>query len=532
MVDNPTPPEATSSSQDPLMQELVEMMKAQRESLDQLRQTIDRQTDTIEQQTQTIEQLQQTITEKDEQIGLLNRMLFGKKSERFVSVDRQVKKKRKKDPEKAAEDKAKADAERKQNKEIKKALPEETVEHPVSEEQCQCPVCGGTEFKPMGFEESVQYEYVPSRFKKIIHRRAQKVCACGQHIVIGLAPVRVSDGVMHGPGMHAHAVVSKCLDSLPFYRLAKQFLRAGIPLSRSAICDMFHRAAELMDPIYKRMLELIPLETYVNADETRIMVQNDEKTRTAYMWVFVAGVFRLYVFSASRSGKTPVQVLGKSTGILQVDQWSAYNAVTTPKTRERAGCMGHARRKFFEAKGASPELAESVITQIRDLYEVEYDAAAEKILGTKKHLLLRQLRSKPIIEALIEQLEKESPNHLPKSGTGKAIKYFIKNKKALQLFLKDPKIPLDNNISERHLRLIALGRKNYLFVGNDTAGQNLAILQTIVATCVANNVDPQKYLTDVLIRIQTHPQSKLDELLPNNWKPPDDGVVASASSAS
>jgi transposase len=126
---------------------------------------------------------------------------------------------------------------------------------------------------------------------------------------------------------------------------------------------------------------------------------------------------------------------------------------------------------------------------------------------------------------LIEFLEKEKPNRLPKGRAGKAINYFLKNKDALQLFLKDPKIPLDNNISERHLRLIALGRKNYLFVGHDHAGENLAVLQTLVATCVANEVDPQKYLTDVLIRIQTHPQSRLDDLLPNNWKPPDSGIA-------
>lgn len=495
------------------------MMKAQRESIVQLGQT-------IEQLRQTIDQQTQTILLKDEQISLLNRMLFGKKSERFVSVDSEVKKKRKKDPEKAAEDKAAAEAERKKNKETKKNLPEETVAHPVTEDQCHCPVCGGTDFGPLSFEESVQYEYVPARFKKIVHRREQKVCSCGQHIVIGPAPLRVSDGVMYGPGMHAHAVVSKCLDSIPFYRLSQQFLRAGIPLSRSAICDMFHRVAELLGPIYKRILELIPLETYVNADETRIMVQNDEKTRTAYMWVFVAGVYRVYVFSASRSGETPMQVLGKSTGVLQVDQWGAYNVVTTPDARERAGCMGHARRKFFEAKESAPKMAETVINKIRELYEVEYDAAADRILGTEKHLLLRQIRSKPLVADLIEFLEKEKPNRLPKGRAGKAINYFLKNKEALQLFLKDPKIPLDNNISERHLRLIALGRKNYLFVGHDQAGENLAVLQTLVATCVANDVDPQKYLTDVLIRIQTHPQSKLDDLLPNNWKPPPDGDAA------
>ncbi len=112
------------------------------------------------------------------------------------------------------------------------------------------------------------------------------------------------------------------------------------------------------------------------------------------------------------------------------------------------------------------------------------------------------------------------PRHLLKGPMGKAIGYFLNNWSAMSLFLTDPKIRLDNNISEAQLRLIALGRKNFLFVGHDDAGKNLAVLQTLVATCVANGVNPQHYLSDVIIQIQSHPNSKLDELLPNNWKPP------------
>jgi len=297
----------------------------------------------------------------------------------------------------------------------------------------------------------------------------------------------------------------------------------GIPLARSTICDMFHRSAGLLAPIYDRMIELIPMEKYVNADETRIKVQEEEKTREASMWTFIGGPFVAYVFSPSRSGEIPVKILGDSTGVLQVDQYSGYNQVTTPDKRRRAGCMGHARRKFFEARDKAPDLVRHVLDQILELYIVEYDAAEEKILGTDKHRMMRQVRSKPILEDLKAFLENEEPNHLPKGPVAKAIGYFTGNYDALKLFLTDPNIPLDNNISERQLRLIALGRKNYLFVGHDVAGQNLAILQTFVATCVAGGVNPQEYLTDVLIRIQNHPQARIDELLPHNWeRPPPD----------
>ena len=293
---------------------------------------------TIEQQTKSIDKLTETIELKDDRIRQLEQMLFGKKSEKLVTVDRQVKKRRKKDASTAAKDKERARQKRKKNAAAKKKLEQEDKEHKVADDDCKCPLCGGDKYVFIGWEESVEYEFVPSHFKKVVHRREKKACTCGQHVLTGPAPVRVSDGVIYGPGMHAHAIVSKCLDSIPFYRMSKQFERTGIPLARSTICDMFHRSAELLEPIYNRIIELVPQEKYVNADETRIKVQAEEKTREAWMWTFIGGPFVAYAFSPSRSGETPRKILGDSTGILQVDQYSGYNQVTTPDKRDRAGC--------------------------------------------------------------------------------------------------------------------------------------------------------------------------------------------------
>jgi transposase len=500
---------------DGLPQNLDELtdIKAMRVMIGQLIEMVKRSQESIDNLTRIIEQ-------KDDRIRQLEQMLFGQKSEKFVSVDREIKKRRQKDPAKAAQDKERARQKRKKNAAAKKKLQHEDKEHLITPGDCHCPVCGGDKYTAMGWEESVEYEFVPEHFKKTVHRREKKACTCGQHIVTAPAPTRVSDGVMYGPGMHAHVVIFKCLDSIPFYRLAKQFERVGIPMARSTICDMFHRSASLLTPIYDRIIELLPREKYVNADETRIKVQAEEKTREAWMWTFIGGPYVAYAFSPSRSGETPVKILGDSTGVLQVDQYSGYNQVTTPNKRDRAGCMGHARRKFFEAKDKAPELVEHVLEKILSLFEVEYAAAEEGILGTEKHRMMRQIRSKPILAALKERLEAEAPQHLPKGPVATAIGYFTGNYDALTLCLEDPKIPLDNNVSERQLRLIALGRKNYLFVGNDVAGQNLAILQTLTATAVANKVNPQDYLADVIIRVQTHPRTRIDELLPHNWKPP------------
>lgn len=507
-----------------MMSQLIEIAKSNQVTIKEQTKSIEKLTQTIEQQTRTIEQQARTIEQKDDEINLLKKMLFGKKSERIVPVDKEVKRRRKKDLSKAQKDREKARQKRKKNAAAKKKLKTEEKEHKVEDDDCLCPICGGSKYGFLGYEESVEYEFVPAHFKRIVHKREKKACSCGEHIVIADAPVRVAENVLYGPGMHSHVVVSKCLDSIPLYRMEKQFERQGISICRSTLCDIFHRVADLLRPIYDRVIGLIPKEYYVNADETRVMVQEQEKTREAWMWTFIGGPFVAYVFSASRSGETPVKILGDSTGILQVDQYSGYNQVTTPDKRTRAGCMGHARRKFFEAKDKAPKLAGYVLEQILELYIVEYDAAEMEILGTDQHLAMRQARSRPILEGLKEYLEKEEPNHLPKGPAGKAIGYFTGNYDSLELFLSDPKIPLDNNVSERQLRLIALGRKNYLFVGHDAAGQNLAVNQTLVASCVNVGVNPQEYLADVIIRIQTHPMSRIDELLPHNWKlpPPDE----------
>jgi transposase len=153
--------------------------------------------------------------------------------------------------------------------------------------------------------------------------------------------------------------------------------------------------------------------------------------------------------------------------------------------------------------------------RIVELYKIEYRAAEQDILGTDAHRDLRQALSKPITDQIKTWCDEQKPLHVPKGPLGQAIGYALNEWEALTVFLDDPKISLDNNVSERALRILALGRHNFLFVGHDEAGQNLAILQTLVATCKLHDVNP--YLVDVLIRVQTHPQARIDELLPMNW---------------
>lgn len=467
----------------------------------------------------TIKSLQATIEKKDVENAELRRLIFGRKSERMPSIQSELKKSR--TTKQKVADKGKTVEKRAANRKAKKELPTEEIVYEVDEGELVCPLCNGTQFKELSEGElSDEYEYQPPRLvrRKII--RKKMACQCGGHIVTAPGPVRVSEGVQYGPGFHSHVVVSKCADSLPLYRQEKRFAREGLKISRSTMCDIFHRTAALLEPLHKRILELIEKSRYVGADETPQPVMDKDKTHRGYMWNFNAEKLVAYVFSHSRSGDTPVNVLKNSRGYLNADAYSGYNKIKTSDKRIHAGCWGHARRRFFQAKQYSPKEAGYALEKILELYQVEYLAAEKECLGKSEHLAMRKAESKRITDEFKKWLEKQKSLVTPKSPMGTAIGYALNNWKSLTRFLEDANLPLDNNRSERLLRTIALGRKNFLFVGNNGAGHNLAILQTLVSSCQINDVDPQAYLTDMLIRIQSHPHQKIDELLPHNWKPP------------
>ncbi len=338
----------------------------------------------LKQLLEMVESMQKTIEKKDGELAELRRLVFGQKSERMPSVQSELKKRR--SPKQKKTDKEKTKKKRAAKRKAKKELPTETVEHELGDDELCCPHCGGTDFADLPDEVSFEYEFVPAHLVQIEHRRQKKACRCGQHVVTAPAPVRVSEGVQYGPGFHAHVVVSKCLDILPLYRQARSLSRAGVEIGRSSLCDLFHRTADLLTPLHKRILELIKLAEYVRADETPQPVMDKDKTRRGYMWNFNTDELVAFVFSPGRSGETAEAVLGESQGFLQVDAYSGYNRVTTPKGRKRVGCWAHVRRKFFDALAHAPEECRHALDVILELYEVEYQAAGENLLGTDKHL--------------------------------------------------------------------------------------------------------------------------------------------------
>jgi transposase len=387
----------------------------------------------------------------------------------------------------------------------------------VPNEQRTCSACGGGEMRRVGEgKPSILIEYVQPHFRRRVYQRETLACRCG-NMVTAPAPNRMGDKTRYAPSFVAHLVVTKCNDSFPQYRLEKAYKQIGIPISRSTMCDLFHRAANELRPLYNVALAMVPAAADVHADETSIRQQGLEKR--AYFWDFITPELIVYRYASSRSGETAKQVLGNSTGRLVVDQFTGYNAVTKPGKRLRAGCLAHARRRLFEqSEHAETKEALDIIGAI---YLVEREAKNAGIVGSEGHLALRRRRSRPLFAKLLCWARRHRDAYEPRSGMGRAIRYLLRNFRELGRFLRFATIPPDNNPAEAGLRRVALGRKNFLFVGGEEQGHNLAVLYTLVASCEKHGVNPMAYITDVLTRVQSHPARDVAALLPHRWKPPD-----------
>jgi transposase len=447
--------------------------------------------------------------ELQSRLEAMTRKALGKSSEKMPSPKDAL---RKKDATKA--DPVATQQKRRDNQARKDALETEDVLHSIQEAGRICSSCASGDLQQDVTRQRIDYDYVPGYFRRRVHQQEVLVCGGCKAEVVADLPKRPFDKSPYGPGLIAHVVVQKCACSVPIYRLEKQFKWLGIPMSRSTMTDLFHMTADKLRPLYQRLLYRIAQSDIVLADETTLTMQ--DRGKCGYMWTFRTTKLIAYKFSPSRSGATPKQVLGGTTGTLVVDAYTGYNPVVDVDGRVRAGCLAHVRRKFFDALANAPE-AQIALDLILDVYRVEHLATEQGITRSKAHALLRDTESRAAMAKLHTWLTAQDGVHLPKGPMGKAVAYALDNWEHLQIFLNDVRVPVDNNASERALRIVALGRKNFMFVGHESAGQNLAVLYSLMATCEEHGVDPHAYLADVLLRIDDHPNRLIDELLPDRW---------------
>jgi len=323
----------------------------------------------------------------------------------------------------------------------KEKLPSEQVLHTVPDERRVCPKCGARNLEKVGDgKQTVEFEYVPARLIRRIHLQETLACKRCEGMVVADGPIRAVEKGHYGPGLIAHLITSKCADSIPLYRLAKQFRREGLPVTRTTMGDLLHAGARELEPLYLRLRQLIAATHVVGADETPMPVLAPKQTKKGYVWTFRTENLVSLVFSPSRSGETARNVLGQSRGYLVVDGFTGYNSVTVPDRRIRVACWAHVRRRFFEAQQTTPE-AREMLELILDLYRVEKHARESGFLGTQQHLELRRSASAAAVERIAEWLKQQNPRHPPKGPLGQAIRYTFGQWQALQRFLEDPARP-------------------------------------------------------------------------------------------
>ncbi|WP_409530301.1 IS66 family transposase [Sphingomonas sp.] len=416
-------------------------------------------------------------------------------------------------------------------------LPREEVVHEPASGACTCPDCGGA-LRRLGMDAHEILDVVPVRWQVVRNVRPKYSCRVCDKIVQAPAP---ASAVARGKASFAtlaHVVVSKFEHHLPLYRQAEMMAAQGLDIDRSTLAGWAGQAAALLDPVVARIRDAVLHADKIHADDTPVPVLDPGrgKTATGRLWVYAADDqasgstaprATWYRFTPDRTAAHPLAHLAGFRGFLQADAYAGYDELYRAGATEVA-CWAHFRRKIFDLheRTATP-LTTDILERIGALYAVEAEVRGQP--PDIRHRA-RQERSKPLVEALRDVLDTALRRLSPKSDMAKAIAYGTKRWPALSRFLGDGRLEIDNNIAERALRGVAIGRRNRLFAGSRVGGERAAAIYTVIQTCKANDVDPQAYIADVIAKIASDwPASRWDELLPWNWNQPADQPTAQAA---
>jgi transposase len=474
----------------------------------------------FEEQKKQNEQLQQKLDN-------LLRILYGQSSE--------------KRPKKKADSSKKSDDDSDphppgnvENKEIKKKpkrqplpehLPRIREEYDIAEEDKTCSSCS-KELKKIGIEVQELLDCAPVQFFVRQRVHFKYACSCGKcGVKMQPFPARVIQRGLATPGLLAKILMNKYQDALPLYRQQQRFERFGVTLSRVSLCDWVRQCANAFAPIVEKMkVDALLPAMKIHTDDTPVSVLTVDKgkTKVGRLWIYLndgsdGPACTVYDYTSNRSQQGPINFLGHYRGFLQADAYNGYDKLYENGDIIEVGCWAHTRRKFFEIdkKTQSLGLANTALDFIGKLYEIE---RACKNMTYPQRYHFRKYYAKPILKCYRRWLLQQKNKVLPKTPIAQAIQYNLNHWRALNNYLADGRLSIDNNVAERSIRPIAIGRKNYLFFGSDEGGKWAAIIYSLIETCKQHAINPYDYFKDVLTRLPTQLNSRLHELLPYNWK--------------
>jgi transposase len=408
----------------------------------------------------------------------------------------------------------------------RQALPEHLprVEHHHEPENTHCPTPAcGQPLQRVGEDISERLDIVPAQFLVHRHIRGKWACRCCQLLVQEPVDPQIIDSGMPTAALVAHTMVSHFVDHLPYYRLQTINARSGVHTPRSTLASWSGRGGAALQPLFDVHKEFVMGSQVLHADETPVDMLDPGagKTKKAYIWAYATGGFDanpgvVYDFCLGRGAKYPMAFLQGWTGTLVRDEFKGYDAVLKMAGRTAAGCLAHARRKFDELiKVNQSPVAMQAVQRIAGLYHVERQA---RELDPQDRLALRQQSAAPLWTELKLWLQLERSRVPDGSAIANAIDYSLNHWAALTANLSDGRVPVDNNHIENLMRPWAMGRKAWLFAGSELAGQRAAIVMSLLQSAKLHGHDPWAYLKDVLERLPTHMNSRIEELLPHRWQ--------------
>lgn len=398
-------------------------------------------------------------------------------------------------------------------------LPHHRHESELSAAEKICNCCGRPQDR-IGEDVTTVVEHVPPRLEVHEYVRGKYACRfCKNGVSTPPPPLRPIARSIAGPGLVAEIIVSKFGDHLPLYRLEDIFVRCGVHFPRSTLCDWVAAAADLLQPLYDLQRQLVVQSPVLWTDDTpvTVLVGGEEGSRQGRFWTYVGQEYpySVYDFSMSRRRDGPQSFLRTFRGYLHADAYAGYDAIYLGSNHQivEVACWAHARRKFFDAAKNYPRQSHQVLEWIRQLYDIEDRTRG---LSVEARYGLRRVEAEPVLDKLEVYLAELAETLLPKSALAKAVTYARNQWQALRRYTADGRLTMDNNASERTLRHQAIGRKNWLFLGSESAGPRAAVLYTILAGAKRHRLEPWTYVRELLLRMHAE-DDRLEEMLPDRW---------------
>jgi len=413
------------------------------------------------------------------------------------------------------------------DKPVRKPLPDHLPRaEQVLEPGNACGGCGG-KLKRVGEDVTEELEYIPGRF--VVNRiiRPRMACSCCERFHQAPLPSRPIERGRPGPGLLAHVLVSKYADHLPLYRQSEIYAREGVDLGRSTMAGWVGKSLALLEPLADAIGTHIFDGDAIHADDTHVPVLSpgNGKTKTGRIWTYVRDErpwgsdvppAAYYRFSMDRKGIRPAEHLKNYSGFMHADAYAGFEELYRSGKITAVACMAHVRREFFdEAQSNGTATAIEALTRIAQLYAVEAEARGKP---SDERAAIRQAKARPVFEDLVRWLQSELLKISGKSDLAKAVRYALGRLPHLEVYLSNGHLEIDNNAAERGMRGMAIGRKNWMFAGSESGGENAAIAYTLIETAKLNHTDPQAWLTNVLTRIADHPAKHVVQLAPWNFK--------------